>query len=322
MSKRKQTKDRARYYAPEMMPFALCAACLDVVLERSEKAADLYEEVIECLSLPGCQETMDQVGEWLPDNKSFIKELVRESGYDVNKPPKKEGFGIPYIRGLMMGGLSLIKGYANKLSSNVLKGKRRKRDLVILINKIDEFIKVGFNREKDQLNEKNEISIASSPILFNTILFSALYENSRILLKQWEKLKVIEYRGRTYDLANIMNDEVTLELYRKLHKQYKNAGFKLKHDQKMDNIVWRWYQSRVIYSGPEEYCRKLLLDEGITLDPANVSNEIKECDEALGYPRGSKRKSDAWDFIDMKETILGSERLYRLVDTVRMKLKK
>jgi len=90
----------------------------------------------------------------------------------------------------------------------------------------------------------------------------------------------------------------------------------------LDNVAWRWYQSRVIYSGAEEYCRQLLIDEGETLDPANVSNEIKECDEALGYPRGHKPKeSNAWDFIDVKETILGSETLYRLIDTVRMKIK-
>ncbi len=130
--KSKQTKDSFQYYPPEMIPFALCSACLDVVLEQSEKAREIYDEVIECCSLPGCQETMDQIGEWLPDNKSFIKELVKESGYDINKPPNKEGFGIPYIRGLMIGGLSLIKGYANKLSPKVLKGKKRKRDLVVL----------------------------------------------------------------------------------------------------------------------------------------------------------------------------------------------
>jgi len=91
-------KDQARYYPPEMMPFSLCTACLEIVLEQSEKAAEIYEEVIECLSLPGYQETMNQIGEWLPDNRSIIKELVKESGYDLKKPPDKEGLGIPYVR--------------------------------------------------------------------------------------------------------------------------------------------------------------------------------------------------------------------------------
>ena len=87
MSKKKQTKDKSHYYPPEMMSFTLCSACLDVVLDQSEKAAELYEDIIECLSLPGCQETMEQIGEWIPDKKSIIKELVKESGYDFNLPP-------------------------------------------------------------------------------------------------------------------------------------------------------------------------------------------------------------------------------------------
>ena len=114
MDKSKHEKDKNRYYPPEMIPFALCSACLDVVLEQSEKAAETYEEVIECLSLPGCQETMDKVGDMIPDRANLLKELVKKSGYDVNKPPSREAFGIPYVRGLMKGGLGLFKGYANK----------------------------------------------------------------------------------------------------------------------------------------------------------------------------------------------------------------
>jgi len=162
MDKSKHEKDKSRYYPPEIMPFALCSACLDVVLEQSEKAREIYEEVVDNLSLPGCQETMDQVGEWKPDSANFLKELVKISGYDVNKPPSREAFGIPYVRGLMKGGLSLFKGYAHKLTPKILRGKRRKRDLILLIYKIDEFIKVGFNSEKDQLTGKYKITIASS----------------------------------------------------------------------------------------------------------------------------------------------------------------
>ena len=30
------SEDRARYYPPEIMPFALCAACLDSILKPSK----------------------------------------------------------------------------------------------------------------------------------------------------------------------------------------------------------------------------------------------------------------------------------------------
>lgn len=53
----KKKKDKSRYYPPEMMPFVLCSACLEIVLDESEEARKLYDEIIECFSLSGCQET-------------------------------------------------------------------------------------------------------------------------------------------------------------------------------------------------------------------------------------------------------------------------
>ncbi len=151
MSTKKKTKDKARYFPPEIMPFALCAACLDIVLEQSEKARELYEEIVDCFSLPGCQEIMVKAGEYLPDNKTLLKKLVKKSGFDINKPPSKDSFGIPYIRGILKGGYSLLSEYAGKITPRIWKGRRSKRDLMIIINKLTELIKIGFNREEDQL---------------------------------------------------------------------------------------------------------------------------------------------------------------------------
>ena len=126
--------------------------------------------------------------------------------------------------------------------------------------------------------------------LGEAILLIALGEFNKNLLNIWEKVRIIEYAGKKYNMSEIMNDGATIRLYRQVVNQYKKSGFLLKHDATLDKIAWDWYQSRVIYSGPAEYCRQLSLKEGIDLDPANVSNEIKECDEAVGYPRGRKKK--------------------------------
>jgi hypothetical protein len=56
-----------------MIPFTLCSACLAIVLEQSEKAREIFNEIIEYFSLPGCQETMDKIGEELPDNISIFE---------------------------------------------------------------------------------------------------------------------------------------------------------------------------------------------------------------------------------------------------------
>ena len=46
-------KEKARYNPPEVMPFAYCSACLDIVLDENEKASLLYDEIVKCYKLPG-----------------------------------------------------------------------------------------------------------------------------------------------------------------------------------------------------------------------------------------------------------------------------
>ncbi len=64
-----------------------------------------------------------------------------------------------------------------------------------------------------------------------------------------------------------------------------------KHDATLDKAAWDWYQCRVVYSSITEYCRQMSL-KGIDLDPSNLSNEIKKCDEAVGYPRTREKKTE------------------------------
>lgn len=65
----------------------------------------------------------------------------------------------------------------------------------------------------------------------------------------------------------------------------KKTGLKLKNDRTILEAAEHWYQSRVVYNGPEEFCRKYYLETGIELYPENVSREIQPVDNALGYPR-------------------------------------
>lgn len=51
MSKKKQTT--TRYYPPELTQFMWCSACLGIALEQSEEASDIFEDIIDCLNLPG-----------------------------------------------------------------------------------------------------------------------------------------------------------------------------------------------------------------------------------------------------------------------------
>jgi hypothetical protein len=279
------SKDKARYYPPEVMPYLLCGVCLEVVLENSEKARDLYDEIIECHELPGCRELLDKAEEIIPKGDALLKNVVKESGFDYKKPPELKNIGIPYMRGLLEGWTGVAATYTEKITPWALKRKHINRDFKKLIRIINELIKVGFNKESDKAKGIYKMTAFTSNALMYVIYTRSLAEYCRLTLTEWERVGVLKIRGKIYNMADIWSDNVTARLHRDMMKNYKGAGFLLKHDQKLKKIAETWYKCRVMYSGPEEYCRKMLIDQGINLDPANISNEIKECDEAVGYTR-------------------------------------
>jgi hypothetical protein len=286
MSKKKQKRTNAQYYPPEMMPYMLCAACLSVVISENKQAKEIYDGIVECGYLPGYQMLQEEAGDLLPDRGTILKDVIEKSGYDVNKPPSKDIQVIAYVRSMIKGGKEVMSEYTDRISPEIEKKKLIMRDLNILSLQVDQLIKVGFNRGEDQRTGNYKVISTDDSELVDAIILIALCQFNKNLLNVWEKVRIIEYAGKRYSMDEIMNGGAALRLYRQVVNQYKKSGFLLKHDATLDKIAWDWYQSRVVYSGPVEYCRQLSLKEGIDLDPANVSNEIKECDEAVGYPRG------------------------------------
>jgi len=135
---RKKQQQASRYYPPELTEFLWCSACLGVVFEQSEEVNGIFEDIIDCLELPGIKETFEKVENELPDSKYVLKKIVKEGGYDINKPPSAESLGITHIRGLFIGGIRYISNYGNKYVSWALKTRRSKRDFKLLLNKIEE----------------------------------------------------------------------------------------------------------------------------------------------------------------------------------------
>ena len=92
--KRKSNKrDNAHYYPPETMPFVICVACLNVVLEHSEKARKLYDKVMECHELTGCQEMLEKLEVVIPKGEELLKRFIErlEDVAKVEQEPKFEG---------------------------------------------------------------------------------------------------------------------------------------------------------------------------------------------------------------------------------------
>jgi hypothetical protein len=269
----------------------LSAACLGIVLKESPEAKELYEEIMECYKLHGLQEIFDKLENEIPEGEELLKRIVDKSGLDYDKPPNMEQVGIPQVRNMIDGSLELISDYVDEYTPWVLEGKARNRDMNLLLIKITELIRAGFNNKRNQEKGIYKVSGKESYWLGLTIWISALIDKYRLMLKEWERARVLKIGGKVYNINDVFTDKVTNRIHRNLTRQYKSSGFILIHDQTLENLAQIWYQCRVVYSGPGEYCRKMLLEKGVTLDSANISNEIKICDEIIGYPRRTRKNN-------------------------------
>ena len=96
--------------------------------------------------------------------------------------------------------------------------------------------------------------------------------------------RLISSGDKEFGLSNFIDGES-----RKMHDFHvpllNMYGYRLHQDGKIRDRAWYWYQSRVVFSGVEEFCRKYYKKEKIYFDSRNINRLIKEYDIATGYPR-------------------------------------
>lgn len=289
MTRKSQYRSRSQRYPPELLPFSISAALVELVINESEKAREIYDGILNCYNLPGVQEALSQMKLRIPPRTELLKAIVKKSGYDFYKPPESKDVGIPYMRGLIKGGIELVSEYKEQAEREVFTDQVCKRDFNVLITEVDNLIRIGFNNQKDQKKGRYKVIGENSPLLVGAIMVKSLGEFCKLSLKAWEKQKVITIAGKTYYLRDVLNDEVTSRMHRYLSKQYRKAGFLLKHDHRIDNMARLWYLTRVKYSGPSECCTKLQL-KGNKWTSDNLPKEITLCDTATGYPRRQRKQ--------------------------------
>jgi hypothetical protein len=133
------------------------------------------------------------------------------------------------------------------------------------------------------------MTAASSSTLVLSVFIKAMLEVRPMHLNRMEQLPMYLKGKKLYTIKAVNNGVMPRRVRSAISSDYLKAGFILKHDDKIDAVAKHWYQCRVAYSGPEEFCIKQEL-KGERLDPANVSKEIRECDKAIGYPRENTGK--------------------------------
>jgi len=256
-----------RYYLPESMPIIYCFACLQVALACSKETKKIYNQILECYKLPGVA--------------NFFSTFE-------NEMPSQEEINSSNIESAMSKFVDNI--FNNKVDELAFwfcddNLKIDNQDIRLFQGLITELIKIGFNNQSEQAKGIYKITRDGSPLLVLAIKFysSADYNNMRYI--ENEKMVGLKLSGQTLDLTKLVRTKPGSRKHRMQTKRYKQGGFAMCHDEKIAKVATSWYYSRVKFSGPKEFCIKMKGND-FTYDPSNVSNEIKPCDEAMGFPRG------------------------------------
>jgi hypothetical protein len=244
----------AHYWRPDIQPLLVAAICVYIAVNQSPEARRIYQQIMDEWGKPDCQALLkEKIVLPVAQFKEWRKAAAENKEYDSE--------------------LDIWMGLYEKY--------RKSDDFKYLFSLIGEFIEVGFNRKKDLIQGKLMVTASRAAYLNFAVvmLIAGSYLEKHPELDGKTQLK---FGGIVLDVSVLygVGDEHVHRMHSKL---FKGLGYQLSHDDKLKIVAWRWYQCRVVYSGPEEFCIKSQL-EGIDLDPANISKEIWLGDIATGYP--------------------------------------
>jgi hypothetical protein len=238
--------DKAHYWPTESLPFAYALACTQIVILHG-KADKVFNEAKEAWGLPDCQ----AAAEGIIINILDIKQMVR--GWPV-----------------LFNNLQNWPGKSDKYT-----------DFLILIDRLCEFIKKGFNREIDQANKVWKVLPADNP-LFKAIIIWTLAEHLGIKLEEWNQYRPLVHDGKIYDTEDIMTNEPTHRVQREIRHEIisflKKYGA-LTNDKTIQYTADMWYKARVEYNSAREAA------DYFRIDPIDLSKRIELCDDVTGWPR-------------------------------------
>ena len=205
-------KEWAHHYWPrEALPIAYAMACVEVAAQRSERAGLIFREIIDAWGRPGLQEMRDQMMSG-PAGEELREEFKR--GIDgMEEDPHK-----PWAE--LVDTFKDGEGWEKLLAESETVGPCSPEeegvvlDFVYMIDRVSEFIAVGFNREAEQARV---MPFANGPWLVTAILFRTACEHFGLTIDvMHSKYKVVQSGGKTYDLDTIVNEQPTSPRHRRL----------------------------------------------------------------------------------------------------------
>jgi hypothetical protein len=272
------------------LPFAYATACVEVVINESGKAREIYSDLVKAWGKTNTKDIYEKITAEVPESeKERVKEAFLHPEKELYPDPNK-----PFIEfekivksfDLSEADLEAIDKNL-KFSKDDLKEFTKMFDMVILYL---EFVKVGFNRETDVDKDKLKVSpLNQVPWLMMAVLIKSIFDYYGITIEKLSRFfNVKKYKGKVIDFHKVLTEETMSRWHRKLVASGKAVNMTLKNDRTIKEAAEIWYQCRVVYSSVAKYC-DAQSEKGILLNPKNIEGQIKPCDKAVGYVGRLKR---------------------------------
>jgi len=273
----------------EAMPLVRCAACLTVVLEKSEEARGIYREIVESYRLPDIEAAFKNLRRELPprDVIAMWKESVE--ALRVRRSENKEEPRLLHPDAEFFAALNdkaSAYSYAFEKWFNFDRDEILSPDFRHWWELINNLIRVGFNRKSDRDQGIYKVTGEQSPFLFFAIHMRAFAEHKRVGVMDDDEMMAVRMGRRVYDVTTFMRPRPTSRGYRRWTRSWGESGYKRQRDRVIERGAQWWYQSSVLYSNPREFWESEWSERKNLWDWSNIGKAIKPYDEALGYARG------------------------------------
>ncbi|MFC1972381.1 hypothetical protein ACFLVE_03140, partial [Chloroflexota bacterium] len=181
---------------------------LAVVLKHHPEAKELYENIKDCILLPGVQETFSTIEHRIPESDKLLIGIVTKAGYNKNSKPEENS--AKSARRLMAGTKELIAGLTNRLMLPILTSRRRRHDLKVLARSVDNFVKVCFNREsaraKGDYRVRGDISKTLGMLVFVRALLDTNEKYYRIF-KRMGRIPMFKRGKKLFAVETVLDDD-------------------------------------------------------------------------------------------------------------------
>ncbi len=284
-------RDTPHRWPQASLPLAYAVACVEVVSKKSEKAGEIYSQIVEAWGKPGIKAVYEEIMSEVPDSETEkVKQafLHPETEFlpDPNKPFRnlEEMFTSSEIDD------AFFEDNDNKRQLSP-EGQQGLDDAVKLVSLVSEFILVGFNRESDIDKGRYRVILSErAPWLIWAVIMRTSFENYNITLERLRYIyKLRKYKGKIIDFHKVLTEQPMSRWHRRMIASGKAAKLKLKNDRVIVEAARHWYQCRVAYPSINKFCYAQSQHE-IFLDPKNLHKQISPCDKAVGYQGRLPRK--------------------------------